>query len=38
MSSARNANDPNGRGTSVGFRIAWAVQEHFSNQPKPVRT
>ena len=38
MSSARNANDPNVRGTSVGFRIAWATQEHFSNQPKTVRT
>jgi len=31
MSSARNANDPNARGTSVGFRIAWAVQENFSS-------
>ncbi len=37
MSSARNANDPNSSGTSVGFRIAWAVQEHYSNHPKPVR-
>jgi hypothetical protein len=27
MSSARNANDPNGKGTSVGFRIAWARQD-----------
>ena len=27
MSSARNANDPNGRGTSIGFRIAWSAQE-----------
>ena len=27
MSSARNANDPNGRGTSIGFRIAWAAQD-----------
>jgi len=25
MSSARNANDPNGRGTSIGFRIAWSA-------------
>ncbi len=34
MSSARNANDPNAKGASVGFRIAWAMQEHFSNQAK----
>jgi hypothetical protein len=27
MSSARNANDPNGRGTSIGFRIAFAIQD-----------
>jgi len=27
MSSARNANDPNGRGTSIGLRIVWASQE-----------
>ncbi|MFM8365451.1 MAG: SUMF1/EgtB/PvdO family nonheme iron enzyme [Verrucomicrobiota bacterium] len=38
MSSARNANDPNGKGASVGFRIAWAPQEHFTNQPKGFRT
>lgn len=29
MSSARNANDPNGKGVSVGFRIAWAEQDIF---------
>lgn len=38
VSSARNANNPNDHGTSVGFRITWAVQEHFSNQPKAVHT
>jgi len=37
MSSARNANDPNGKGTSVGFRIAWAMQDRFVNQKKTSR-
>lgn len=32
MSSARNANDPNGRGHSVGFRIAWAEQDIFKGK------
>jgi formylglycine-generating enzyme required for sulfatase activity len=33
MTSARNANDPNGRGTSIGFRIAFASQD-ILNQTK----
>ena len=32
MSSARNANDPNGKGVSVGFRIAWAEQDIFKGK------
>jgi hypothetical protein len=38
MSSARNANDPNGKGTSVGFRIARAMQERFAGKQKTLRT
>lgn len=34
MSSARNANDPNGRGTSIGFRIAYAMQHNPQQKPK----
>jgi uncharacterized Zn-finger protein len=32
LSSARNANDPFGKGTSVGFRIALAMQDTFSKK------
>lgn len=34
MSSARNANDPNGRGTSIGFRIAFASQDTLNQAKK----
>ena len=34
MSSARNANDPNGRGTSIGFRIAFAAQDTLNQAKK----
>jgi len=33
-SSARNANDPTGRGTSIGFRIAYAGQDIFRHAKK----
>jgi hypothetical protein len=34
MSSARNANDPNGRGTSIGFRLAFASQDTLNQTKK----